>query len=214
VDASYHINRDGQSFGPYALHDLQEFYKGGRLLDADLVWAEHLTEWTSLGLLPERVVASAANETLAEPAAMTPPPPPRPSAPAPVIVSAPPRHYAEPRGNTESTSATASASPDRTLAVVVHVLSIFFSWLGPLVIYLIKKGDADTFTADNAREALNFQITICLLYLVCAILTFVVIGIFLFWIVMLSNLICSIIAAVKASNGISYKYPMTLRLIR
>jgi len=211
VDASYHINRDGQSFGPYALHDLQEFYKGGRLLDADLVWAEHLTEWTSLGHLPERVAAPAANETLAEPAAIAPPPPPpRAFSPAPVVVSAPPRHAAEQRGNAEP----ASASTDKTLAVMVHVLSIFFSWVGPLVIYLIKKGDADTFAADNAREALNFQITICILYLVCAVLAFVLIGFFLLWIVMLSNLICCIIAAVKASNGVVYKYPLTLRLVR
>lgn len=205
MDANYHINRDGQSFGPYALNDLQEFYKSGQLLDADLVWAEHMTEWTSLGLLPERLAAPAANEPQLAAAVIAPPP-----VRVPVSFDARAQHNAPPTQNASSIAAPS----DKTLAVMVHVLSIFFSWLAPLVIYLIKKGDADTFAADNAREALNFQITICLLYFVCFILTFVVVGIFLLWVVMLSNLVCSIIAAVKASNGVSYKYPWTLRLVR
>ncbi len=102
---------------------------------------------------------------------------------------------------------------DKTLAILVHLSGIFFGWVVPLVLYLIKKGDSDRFSADNAREALNYQITVMLLYFGCFILSFVIIGIFLMWIVMLVNLVLCIVAAVKASNGVSYRYPMTLRLV-
>jgi uncharacterized protein len=103
---------------------------------------------------------------------------------------------------------------DKTLGILVHILGIFFGWLAPLVIYLVKKGEGDTFTIDNAKEALNFQITVFILVIGCMILSFILIGAFLIWIVILSNFILSIVAAVKTSNGVAYRYPMTLRLIK
>jgi len=102
---------------------------------------------------------------------------------------------------------------DKTLAILVHIGAIFFSWLAPLILYLVKKGSGDEFTTANAREALNFQITVLIAYVGCFILSFVLIGLFLFWVVMLANLILCIMAAVKASNGETYRYPMTLRLV-
>ncbi|MNI57994.1 hypothetical protein D3C73_1130870 [compost metagenome] len=48
----------------------------------------------------------------------------------------------------------------------------------------------------------------------CIILTFVVIGAFLAPIVGLLSLVFSIIAAVKANNGETYRYPFALRLIK
>jgi uncharacterized Tic20 family protein len=103
---------------------------------------------------------------------------------------------------------------DKTTAILVHIGSIFFSWLAPLIIYLVKKDDPDRFTVDHAREALNFQLTLLVAYIGCFILSFVLIGLFLFWVVMLGNLVLCIIAAVKASNGLDYRYPMTIRFIK
>ena len=110
-------------------------------------------------------------------------------------------------------SATAHGG-DKTLAILVHIGGLFFSWLAPLIIYLIKKGENDEYTTAHAREALNFQITVLIAYVGCFILTFVLIGILLFWVVMLGNLILSIMAAIKASNGEHYQYPLTLRLVK
>jgi uncharacterized Tic20 family protein len=103
---------------------------------------------------------------------------------------------------------------DKTLGILVHIGGIFFSWLAPLVLFLVKKDSGDQFTIDNAREALNFQITVLIMYIGCFILSFILIGLFLFWVVMLGNLILSIMAAVKASDGLVYHYPMTIRLIK
>ena len=102
---------------------------------------------------------------------------------------------------------------DTTLGVLAHLGGLFTSWVAPLIIYLIKKDDADKFLAENAREALNFQITLWLWYIVCFVLSFVLIGLFMFWLVAVANLVLSIIAAVKASNGVVYRYPLTVRLI-
>lgn len=110
---------------------------------------------------------------------------------------------------------TANVVPqDKTIAILVHIGGIFFWWLAPLIVYLIKKDSNDQFTISHAREALNFQITIMIVYFGCFILSFVLIGIFLFWIVWLASIALSIVAAVKASNGAEYDYPLTIRLIK
>lgn len=114
----------------------------------------------------------------------------------------------------EDNAVTAQGNNDKTLGILVHIGAIFFSWLAPLVLYLVKKDSNDTFTVDNAREALNFQITLLIVYFGCFILSFILIGLFLFWIAILANMIFCIMAAVKASDGIVYRYPMTIRLIK
>ena len=103
----------------------------------------------------------------------------------------------------------------RTAAILSHLGGFFTSWLAPLIILLINKDEINgEFAARNAREALNFQLTLMLAYVVCFILSFILIGLFLFWVVTIGNLIFSIVAAIKASNGSAYRYPMTIRFVR
>ncbi len=81
-----------------------------------------------------------------------------------------------------------------------------------MIIFLIKKSDPDeAFATDQAKEALNFQITV---FLVFMLLLITMIGAFLILIPMLWNLVFTIIAAVRSSNGVPYRYPLTLRLIK
>ncbi|MDM4768322.1 DUF4870 domain-containing protein [Pelomonas sp. SE-A7] len=107
-------------------------------------------------------------------------------------------------------------SNDRTLAILAHIGGLLTTWVAPLVIYLIKKGEpgGGGFAADQAREALNFQLTVFIAYCVCWVLAFVLIGILLFWVVGLVNLVFCIVAAVKASSGVAYRYPFAFRLIK
>lgn len=114
----------------------------------------------------------------------------------------------------QNAATTSVNQPDKTFAILVHIGGLFFSWLGPLIIYLVKKGSNEEFTVHHAREALNFQLTLLVVYFACFILSFILIGLFLFWIAMLGNLILSVVAAVKASNGIDYRYPMTIRFVK
>ena len=65
----------------------------------------------------------------------------------------------------------------RTMALAAHLLGIFTWFIGPLIIWLINKDDASkAFVTDQAKEALNFQITITIAMLICIVLTIVIIG--------------------------------------
>ena len=103
---------------------------------------------------------------------------------------------------------------DKTFAILSHIGGLFTSWVAPLIIFLIKKSDPNaSFAANQAKEALNFQITVLIVYIVCFFLSFVVIGLFLFWIAIMANFVLCIVAAVKSSGGVEYRYPLTIRLV-
>lgn len=103
-------------------------------------------------------------------------------------------------------------SDERLMAILSHILAIIpgIGILGPLVIYLVKK-DESYFVGENAKESLNFQLTIILLYI---ILFITVIGIFLWWVIGILNTVLVIVAAVRASEGQVYRYPLSFRLIK
>lgn len=102
---------------------------------------------------------------------------------------------------------------DKTMGMLSHLLAIFIGFLGPLIIYLVK-GKESEFIADQSKEALNFQITVFIAIIACIALAFVLIGAFLLPVVALGNLILTIIAAIKANDGVKYRYPFAIRLIK
>ncbi len=93
------------------------------------------------------------------------------------------------------------------------------SFIGPLVIWLIKK-DSMPFVADQAKEALNFGITIAIACFALLVLTILSLGIGAlvtipaFLIIGIAVLVLAIIAAVKANDGVAYRYPLTIRLVK
>ena len=82
----------------------------------------------------------------------------------------------------------------------------------PLVVYLAMKGDSD-YVAANAKEALNFHLSLLIYCMCCIPLIFVVIGVPLLILIGTASLILAIVAAVKASDGGCYHYPLTIRLV-
>jgi uncharacterized protein len=90
---------------------------------------------------------------------------------------------------------------------------VLFTMLGPLIIWRTK-GQTMPFVAEQAKESLNFQITVFLLALVCAALIAILIGFVLLWILGILNLVLVIIAAVQVSDGKPYRYPFCLRLVK
>jgi len=101
---------------------------------------------------------------------------------------------------------------EKMIAMIAHLVTFLSSFIGPLVIWLMKKDDSP-FVADHAREVLNFQITLLIYGAICAVLVFLFIGILLLPLLGLFAMIVTIIGAVKASSGEMYRYPLTLRLI-
>lgn len=103
-------------------------------------------------------------------------------------------------------------SDDTTMAMLSHLLGLLVSWVGPLVIYLMKKDEAP-YVRDQAAEALNFQITMFVGYVVAGLLSIIIIGLFLLPVIWIVSLIFHIQAAIAANRGENYRYPISIRLI-
>lgn len=100
------------------------------------------------------------------------------------------------------------------IAAIVHIGGVFFSWLVPLVIFLVYPPDKSRFVNEHAKEALNFQITLFIGYVISGILAIILVGLVLAAALWLFAIIVGIQATLAASRGESYRYPMTLRLIK
>jgi len=104
---------------------------------------------------------------------------------------------------------------DRTMAMIGHLSGIVAGFIGPLVIWLINKDKSDKgWLNDQAKEALNFQITMIIGWLIAGILTMVLIGMLLIPVLFLANIILCIMAGMKANEGVNYRYPFAIRLIK
>ncbi|MHA4810869.1 DUF4870 domain-containing protein [Flavitalea flava] len=115
----------------------------------------------------------------------------------------------------EEKSGYAPTSDERIMGVLSHILAIVpgIGILGPLVIYLVRKGESE-FVTENAKESLNFQLTVIIAYIVGFILLIVLIGALLLSIIWALNAVLVIVATIKASENKVYRYPFNLRLIR
>lgn len=109
----------------------------------------------------------------------------------------------------------------------------FGSILGPLIVWLIQK-NKHQFIDEQGKESVNFQISIVIYSLLLGLTGLILAGLFLsvssgdifplfslmilvqivFAVIMIFDLIVIIIAAIKAYNGQSYRYPFNLRFLK
>lgn len=124
--------------------------------------------------------------------------------------------------DTESTvpPSTLEADPQaRNFGMFCHLASLagflipFGNILGPLIVWLMKKQEMP-FVDDQGKEALNFNITIAIAGIISAVLTVILIGFLLLIAVFVTQIVFTIIAAIKASQGEAYRYPFALRLVK
>ncbi|MFV0458527.1 MAG: DUF4870 domain-containing protein [Actinomycetales bacterium] len=115
-----------------------------------------------------------------------------------------------------------SGSDERTWATIGHaagpvaalISAGTLGWLVPLVIFLMYK-DRSQYVRVQASEALNFQITLLIAYLVCWVVTFLTFGLgfLLFFVPWVLSIIFGVMASIAVSRGENYRYPMTIRLV-
>jgi uncharacterized protein len=110
--------------------------------------------------------------------------------------------------------AAAPLSPEQDIqwGSFAHLGGIL-GFLPSLIIWLVFK-DRGSFTNTEAKEALNFQITLVFGYIISAILVVVVIGALLMWAVWILGVVFSVIAFLQAKDGKHYRYPFAIRLIK
>lgn len=108
---------------------------------------------------------------------------------------------------------------DRNLAMLTHLSGIILGFVVPLVVWLIHKDNAaKAYLAAESKEALNFQLTVLVGYVIASVLTmtiiFAIIGAplgFALWII---DVVFCVLAAIGVSNSGSYRYPFAFRLIK
>jgi uncharacterized protein len=105
---------------------------------------------------------------------------------------------------------------DKIWSILSHLSAFFTPFIGivlPLVVYLAMRHESQ-YLAANAKEALNFHVSLFIYGLCCIPLVFIVIGIPMLILMWVASVILAIVAAVKASDGGCYHYPLTLPLVR
>lgn len=106
-----------------------------------------------------------------------------------------------------------SPSDQNTWGVLTHVSYLVIGLWGPLITMLVF-GDRSEWVRANAREALNFAFTAMIAILAGYLLSLVLIGIPLLIATIVLVWVLPIIAAVRASKGQFYRYPLTIRFFR
>lgn len=112
------------------------------------------------------------------------------------------------------TQTTSPLTSDEKLWVILcHISALLgVGFVLPLIVYLVKKDDSETI-GYHAKEALNFHISLFLYALVCVPLTMVLIGVPMLMLLGLAGIILAIVATIKGSEGVRYRYPYILRII-
>ena len=104
---------------------------------------------------------------------------------------------------------------ERTWGMLAHISGLIasllggMSFLGPLIVWVIKK-EQSPFVADQAKEALNFQLAALIVALICLVTC---VGAVLVPVIGIGALIFAIIGGMEANKGVYYRYPYTFRLI-
>ena len=114
--------------------------------------------------------------------------------------------------NEIQTDIAAPSSDDKNIATITHLAGTVFWFIPALIVWVLKKDDS-AYLADQAKEALNFQITMTLAMFAASVLVWILIGFILIPIVWTLNIVFCIIAAIATSKGELYRYPLCLRLL-
>jgi uncharacterized protein len=108
-----------------------------------------------------------------------------------------------------------SDSDQRMWAMLAHLGGILFGFVAPLIVWLVYR-ERSRFVEEQAKEALNFQITMVIGWVVLFVLTLVTFGLaaLLYFVLGVVVLVFCIIAGLAANKGEAYRYPFALRLVK
>lgn len=104
-----------------------------------------------------------------------------------------------------------SKKKDTSLGMIAHILGIFTGFIGALVIYLIAEDD---YTKNEARKALNWQISLIIYFVISGVLMLILIGFLLMVALSIMNFVVCIIAAIKANEGKDWDYPLSISFLK
>ncbi len=117
---------------------------------------------------------------------------------------------------------------DKTFAILSHLGMLVGGFVPALVLYLISTDSNRPMTRWHAREALNFQITFTIVWLIGFALMFgsivssaatesIPFGVFIFPLMFLlygGAMVLSVIGSIRASQLKQWRYPVSIRFIK
>ena len=106
----------------------------------------------------------------------------------------------------------AISQDEKTMAMLAHLLGFFTSFLGPLILYLVRKDSR--FVAFHSLQSVFFQLALLVAWTIAGILMFVLIGFLLMPVIFVGELIYIILACIKSFNGEWFEYPLAGKLAR
>ncbi len=120
--------------------------------------------------------------------------------------------------NEETFRETTLTKEEKQWALASHLSAFagfvfpFGNIIAPLLIYLLKK-DEMPFVQKHAKESLNFQISMTIYFIIGFILMLLIVGIAIVAVLTVAEIVLIIVAALKANDGLDFKYPFTIRFI-
>ena len=157
---------------------------------------------------PRRASGTAPGPPTPEPPAGGPPP--GYGRPPPGYGSAPPGYGQAPQPWQQV--APLRQDEERLWSTLTHLSFFVFGLIVPLVV-MLTLGTRSPYVRHHAVEALNFHITVWIAAFVAGLSILLVIGVVLLPLVLIVAAVFSVIAAVKAYQGVPYRYPLSIRLI-
>lgn len=104
-------------------------------------------------------------------------------------------------------------SEEKTMGLLAHAGGILLGFLAPLLVLLLKGNDSAV-VKRMSTEALNFQLTVLLGYIIGWVLSLLLIGFLLVTIIWIASIIFAIIAAMAVNGGQEYRYPFAIRIVK
>lgn len=123
----------------------------------------------------------------------------------------PPLNYQTPGSAPGSYQGPPAEQDAKNLSMLAHILNIIF--LVPLLVYLLKK-DTSPFLEDQSKEALNFSLNCLIIHLICSFTAFLCIPAIISLALFITQIVLGIIGGLKARDGIAYRYPLVIRMIK
>ncbi len=97
---------------------------------------------------------------------------------------------------------------EKTMALLAHILAIVTWFVGPLIIWIIKK-DQSEFIRKHALEALAFSLTVTVVNILAGILIYL-----LMLIIWIGSLLYFILGAIRANEGKIFEYPISTKFVK
>jgi uncharacterized Tic20 family protein len=122
-----------------------------------------------------------------------------------------------PAGGNTAGMVSAESPEAKTMGMLAHLLVIFTVFIGPLIIWLMKK-EQSPFVNQQGKEALNWAITILIGFVGCMVIgfiPFVNLVVCLLWpAVVVCNIVFGILSTITVNKGQPYRYPVCIRIIK